>query len=285
MRVAALAMLVLAGCSQLLGLEDTRFDQRDAMVDAPSSCDAAPRCTSASGRSVCGQLFGTGPDAGRPVRVAAPTGERCATLDSQDGPCEYTIFGQSQASYFANNTALRVAGEIDDCGRFVVPDLDAAVDDVVVVVTGPSLVDSGALVFDRPTMVGEDRRVVLPVVAQTTALAWGTQLSAGSPPSIEGGYLVTYINPMGAPLATQELRFNGGAVGLPPGTPWGAYFSGAGAFGTLDAALTTTLESGSALLVPASSAFTLGGFRPGRNCTPVNVQPVTDAFLHVTLSC
>ena len=62
-----------AGCASLLGLESTSFDQMDAPGDAPSVCDGAPLCTVTTGRSVCGQLFGTGDTAGMPFRTATPT--------------------------------------------------------------------------------------------------------------------------------------------------------------------------------------------------------------------
>jgi hypothetical protein len=134
-------------------------------------------------------------------------------------------------------------------------------------------------------MAGEDRNVTVPLVGSSTPAAWAMQVDSTNPPTLTGGYLVTYVNSSGAPIPMQELRVNGGAVGDPPTVPWGAYFSGAGAYGPIDGAATSTGASGSALVVPGGSTFMLGGFRTGKNCTPVSAQPHPTAFLHVALSC
>jgi hypothetical protein len=94
------------------------------MVDAPSVCDGAPACAAGTGRSVCGYLVQTGAMAGTPLRVASPTGQSCATLGSTEGPCALSIFGQPMTSYFAGNTADQIVGELDDCGRYVIRDID-----------------------------------------------------------------------------------------------------------------------------------------------------------------
>lgn len=276
---------VLAGCSQILGLEDTKFEQRDASVDAPTTCDGTPRCTSTTGRSVCGQLYGAGAQAGQLVRADAPTGETCATLNSTVGPCGFQIYAQPLASYYTNATADRVVGEIDDCGRYFVADLDVATADVAVVVTGTDIVESTTLVLDRPAMAGVDTRIRAPLIPTVVLTDWAMQIDAANPPTLSAGYLVTYVNTLGAPIPMQEIRVNGGAVADPPTTPWGAYFSGPEAYGTIDAAATTTGASGSALVVPATTMFNLGGFRTGKNCTPVPVMPHLNAFIHVALGC
>lgn len=284
-----LLLVPLAGCAQILGLEDTKFDQKDAMVDAPSSCDGAPRCTSTTGRSVCGQLLGTGTTAGTPLRVASPTGTLCSDLGSSDGPCALSIQGQATATLFAGTGTDVIAGEIDDCGRFVIPDLDPTIADVAVVAKGGTdFVDSGALVIGRPTMAGTDTNIVLPVVTTATDTAWGTQLDSASPPTTEGGYLVSYVDANGAPVAGLEIRINtgggSGPVGKPPQIPWGGYFSGAG-FDSFDAAATATQASGTAAIHPSSGMFMLGGQKTGRTCTQVSLQGVSTAVIHVVVRC
>jgi len=284
-RAIAGAALVLAGCSQLLGLEDTKFEQRDAMIDAPSTCDGAPRCMGTTGRSVCGQLYGTGAQAGQLLRVAAPTGETCASSSSTEGPCAYTVYAQSVADYHAGTTASRIAGEIDDCGRYFVSDLATADTNIAVVFTGTDIVESVTLKLDRENAVGVDTGVDAPLVAMTLPMQWATQIDAANPPTISAGYLVTYVNALSQPIPMQELRVNGGMVGDPPTLPWGAYFSGDGAYNTLDPAAMSTGVSGSALVVPSATMFMLGGFRTGRNCTPVSVTPHPNAFIHLALDC
>lgn len=279
-------LLPLVGCSQILGLENTQFDQHDARVDAPSNCDGAPRCISTTGRSVCGQLYLTGDAGGQPMRVAAPTGMTCAGLGSSDGPCALSIFGQAKTSYFTAVGTDRIAGEIDDCGRFVIPDLDAAAADVAVVAKGGTeFIESAGLLLGRMTTPGgSDKGLELPIVSAATEMAWATQLDPGTTPDVIGGYLVTYVNASAIAISGEELRVNGGAVNKPPAVPWGAYFSGAKPFGTIDPTLTTTQDSGTAAVVPSGS-FMLGGFRQGRTCTQVPLQPVSGAIIHVTLSC
>jgi hypothetical protein len=285
-----LLLVPLAGCAQILGLDNTEFNQKDAMVDAPSSCDGAPRCTSTTGRSVCGQLFGTGTTAGTPLRVASPTGMLCSDLGSNEGPCALSIQGQSKTTFFAGTGADVIAGELDDCGRFVIPDLDSAMADVAVVAKGGTdFVDSGALVIGRPTMTGTDTNVALPVVSTATDTAWGTQLASANPPTVEGGYLISYVDANGAPVTGLEIRINtgggSGPVGKPPAIPWGAYFSGASGFGTFDSAATTTQATGTAALHPSSGTFMLGGQKTGRTCSQVSLQAVSTAVLHVIVRC
>jgi hypothetical protein len=281
---AGLLGCLFGGCSQILGLEDTKFEHRDAMIDAPSNCDGAPRCTSSTGRSVCGQLYGAGASAGLLLRADSPTGETCATLASTTGPCAYAVYAQPLAGYYAGTTDDHIMGELDDCGRFVVPDLDSSAADVAVVFSGGEIVESVTLVLGREAMAGIDV-VKAPLIPTAALTDWAMQIDPASPPTLSGGYLVTYVNALGESISMQELRVNGGAVGDPPTTPWGAYFTGTGAYGTIDGAATTTSASGSALVVPATSMFNLGGFRPGKNCAPAAVQPHPNAFIHLALSC
>jgi hypothetical protein len=269
-----------SGCAQLLGLDDTKFLYKDASVDAPNACDGAPACVSMTGRSVCGQLFGTGAQAGELLRVAAPTGTACAA-GSTDGPCALSVYGQSEASFFAGTSTDRIAGTIDDCGRFVVPDLDPTAPDVAVVFNGPNFVTTASLVLGRMTTQGVDKDVPAFAAVTTTLTDWGTQLST----TVSDGYLVTEADTSG-PLATEEVWVGGGPVSGPPNPPWSAYFTGGKAFGTLDPNVKMTDASGSSLVVPAASgSFMLGGKRMGHTCMQVSVEPVAGALIHITLSC
>ena len=78
-----IALACTTGCAQLLGLEATKFDQKDAMTDGASVCDGAPMCVSTTGRSVCGVLFDTGVMAGLPVRAPSFTGMHRAAARSR----------------------------------------------------------------------------------------------------------------------------------------------------------------------------------------------------------
>lgn len=251
----ALAPLVLLwpswGCAELLGLDDTTFEPRDAASDLPLACDRAPACPAGS---LCGQLVGIGELAGQPLRIAS----------------SLAVFAQPLASYAAGTNDERVVGAIDDCGRFAVRDLGRTTD-IVVVMAAADLAPSAALVVPGAST----SEIVLPVVEAMTARAWGTQAS--------GAYLVSYVDARAMPLASAELRVDGAAVGAPPRPPWGAYFRGPAEFGALDPDLGATQASGTALLVPPPGTFLLGG--AGASCTSVLVQAVPGALLYVRLRC
>jgi hypothetical protein len=281
-RIALVAVLGSSGCAQILGLDNTRFDQKDAPGDSPNVCDGAPACTSGPGRSVCGQLVDTGAAAGQALRAATPTGASCTTVTS-DGPCALTVYGQPMASYFAGTTTDRVAGTIDDCGRYVVRDLNASAADVAVVFTGATIDESASVLRGRPTMAGTDT-LLAPIVRTGTVTRWAMQLSGTSPPNVTGSYLVSYVS-ASTPIANEELRIGGASVGNQPTIPWGAYFTGALPYGDLDPAATKTTATGTAIVVPPNGSFMLGGFRTGANCPAVPLQAVTGALIHVTLSC
>lgn len=274
----AVLLVLCSGCAKLLGLDDTKFDFRDATVDAPSVCDGAPMCTGGTGRSVCGQLFDTGANAGQLVRAASPTGAVCAAGGA--GPCALAIYGQSTASFFGGVTTDRIAGTIDDCGRFVVPSLPETDPDVAIVVTGTGT--SAELVLGRPTSVGEDVGVAVYVVDAATITDWGNQISTSNPPTITDGYVVTHLNAANMLASGVQIRVNGGAVKAPPLEPWGAYFSGMEGFGAIDPNLSATGPAGTALVVQSGS-FSLGGLGTGANCKVLMVQSVANALVHVTL--
>jgi hypothetical protein len=64
------------------------------------------------------------------------------------------------------------------------------------------------------------------------------------------------------------------------------YFAGTVPFGTLDPSLTGTQANRTAIVVPPTGPFKLGGQRTGKNCVEVMMlQAVNNALIHVTLSC
>jgi hypothetical protein len=274
--VRALALVLCAGCSQLLGLSNTKFDFKDAMTDAPSVCDGAPACSSMTGRSACGYLVDTGANAGTALRVASPTGGACS--GSSEGPCALSVYGQSEADFFTG-AATHVQGSIDDCGRFVVPDLPATAANVAIVFSGADHVTTALLVLGRPTTPGTDTGLVAYPVSTATEAAWGTQLST----TVGGGYLVLLARGQ-LPQATEVAWVGGGPVPGPPKAPWAAYF-GDVPFGMLDPSATQTGSSGTALVVPQAGTFMLGGAKFGATCKQIAVQTVGAALIQVTLSC
>ena len=275
MRLHALAIAGQIGCAQILGLDNTTFDQKDAQIDAPGICDGAPACTAFTGRSLCGQLIGTGTTPG-PVRVAAPTGDVCS---GTEGPCGLSGFGQPLASFFTGTTTDQIPARIDDCGRFVVPDLDASIGNVAIVVQGASFSSTARLVFDRPTIIGTDTGIDALVVTSETRLAWATQMSLAET-DVASGYLVRYkTDPLGL---SEEARVDGAKPpGPPPTPPWAAYFGND--FELLDPALVATGAEGTALIVPNVGTFKLGGFRPGKQCERDALQRVLSTLIFVTL--
>jgi hypothetical protein len=274
----------VAGCAQLLGLDSTTFEQKDAMVDAATVCDTAPvGCTSSgTGRTVCGQLLDTGATAGL-LRAPGFTGAACTTPPSSDGPCALAVFGQPMASYFAGTGSDRIQGTVDDCGRFVVPDIPATVSDVAIVFDGATIVESATLLVGRPTVAGgTDEKLAAPVVRTTTETRWGQQIDSANPPGLTGGFLVSYTTTSSDSI---KARVDGEFLKAAPTQPWGAYFVGATLFGDVDPALTSTDEAKSVLVVPGNGSHTIDGSRPGKTCSQVMIQSVGTAVVYVTLKC
>ncbi len=273
-----LAIVLLGGCAQVLGLDKTTLGETDAGTDAPGVCDGEPvACTSSTGRSVCGQVFATG---GAPLRVAAPTGEVCVA-GNVEGPCALQVAGLPAQSLF-DNVAGEIAGSIDDCGRFVVPDLDSTVVDIAVTFRAISGFQASArLVLDRPAEVGEDRGLAAFAVLQSTTVEWATQLAI-PPDNTTGGFLVRYTSTNLTPVVGEAVAVDSGSpLTSPPGTiPWAAYF-GAEPFGTLDPAAMTTGESGTAFAGMPVGPFSLEGFRMGRRCKLENLRSVSNLLIHV----
>jgi hypothetical protein len=281
--IAATAML-LAGCAQLLGLDNTSLAESDAAGDASTVCSGAPLCTSAAGRSVCGQLFQTGATAGSAFTVANPTGAVCAA-DNLEGPCALQVAGNSKVNFFNGDATADVIGQIDDCGRFAVIDLDPTATDVAVKFTDAmaSFRITATLVLGRLLEVGEDRDVPAYAVLTQTATDWATQLNPDTPPDLTTGYLVKYTNSSGVALSGEAVAVDSGsALTNPPGTiPWAGYFAGATEFGMLDVAATVTALSGTALTVLPAGPFSLEGFRQGRRCVIPDLRSVSNTLIHV----
>ena len=278
----AIIVVGVAGCSSLLGLDNTTFEFQDAMSDAPGACDGAPACTASTGRSACGQLFATGSAAGL-IRAAAPTGTACSGTPAASGPCALTVFAQAASSYYARSGSNKTTGTVDDCGRFAVDDIPTSISDVVVVLRGSAYVETATLELGRGSAVGTDTGIAAYAVGSGDVTAWGSQLAgSGSAPTITGGALVVYD---GAG-AGEQIRVGGNPVGMQPNKPWGAYFTGSTVFGTLDPSLTATGSSSTALVVPsAGMAFTLGGARVGATCSSSStVQTVTGVLMAITLT-
>lgn len=283
--VVASAGMLLAGCAQLLGLDKTSLEQPDGNLDAASVCDGAPLCTAGTtGRSVCGQLFETGANAGQPFRIAEPTGAACGV--SVDGPCALQVAGNTMEAFFNNDATADVPGQIDDCGRFAVPDLDPLVP-VAVKFTDPAntfRISATLVVLGRPAEPGaEDRDVPAYAVLATTVADWSTSLDAMTPPDLSSAYLVKYTSSDGLALAGEAVAVdNGSALVNPPGTiPWAGYFAGSVPFGTLDTAATVTAASGTAITVMPAGPFSLEGFRQGRRCKIENLRSVSNTLIHV----
>lgn len=274
-----LALLLSSGCAQVLGLDNTKLGQTDGSVDAVGVCDAEPvGCTSSTGRSACGQVFLAG---GEPLRVATPTGDACVAGNAE-GPCALTVAGLPAQSMFDGVTTGEVIGSIDDCGRFVVADLDSTAIDVAVTFKALSGFQTSArLVLNRPAAVGEDRGLAAFAVLQTTTAAWATQLSI-APENTQTGYLVRYTSTNLTPVVGDAVAVDSGSalVNAPGTIPWAGYF-GAEPFGTLDPAATTTGDSGTAFAGMPAGPFSLEGVRTGKRCKLGNLRSVTNVLIHI----
>lgn len=273
---------VSTGCAQVLGLDDTKLEYRDAATDAPSVCDGQPACNSSTGRSLCGQLFGTGADAGQPIRTAAPTGGFCSAL-ATEGPCAFTVKAMAATDYFAGASMGQTAGQMDDCGRFVVPDVDAAIVDVAVFFSNQNQFKNNATIVKmRSPLPGKDDNLEAYAVSDATAKAWSTQVTTtATPVDVTSGYLVRYTR-MGAALEGEQVaKDSSNPLMNAPGTePWAAYFTSPG-LGTLDLALTATAANGTALAVLGGGSFSLEGFQVGKRCRVMGLQQLPNTFIFV----
>ncbi len=283
MKLLAVACLSMINCAQLLGLDNTKLEQTD-VPDAPGLCDAVPEtCVGTTGRSACGRIFNTGSDAGTPLTVAEPTGAVCDGT-SVEGPCALAVTGVSMQALFDGDTTGEVIGQIDDCGRFVVNDLDATVTDVAIKLTDPGGLyqPTATLKLARAAEVGQDTGIAAYAVLVATTTEWATQLAI-DPANTTTGYLVKYTSSTGMALANEAVAVDSGSPLMsPPGTiPWAAYFAGTGEFGALDPAATVTGESGTAFAGMPAGPFSLEGFRQGRRCKRENLRTVGNTLIHV----
>ncbi|MBA2540236.1 MAG: hypothetical protein H0V17_11415 [Deltaproteobacteria bacterium] len=277
-----IASLTLAGCAQLLGLEQTTFSPGDAIPDATSVCDGLPAaCVATTGRSICGQLFGTGATADVPLRVTDPTGATCDAANIE-GPCGVQVTALPMASFFDGVATGEVTGQIDDCGRFTVLDVDPAIPEVAVRFSDLALTlqPSATLVRNRVPTIGIDQDIAGYAVLLTTTQEWATQLGV-SPDNTSSGYLVRYTA-QGISLPNEAVAVDSGsALTNPAGTiPWAAYF-GASAFGAIEVGAMVTSTSGTALAVLPAGPFSLEGFRQGRRCGIMGLRSVANTLIHV----
>ncbi len=286
---AAIAAVALAGCAQVLGLEDTKLDKQDAAIDAPSVCDGAPQCTSLNGRSVCGQILQTGDAAGVPLRVANPTGTACQPTN-MEGPCAFKVAAFPKASFLANTLTGRLDAVVDDCGRYAAIDFDSTQADVAVVLTGDATMykRTATLLLGRTTLAGPgnvDRGVDLLVVSKDTATAWSTQvMGSGTPPDTATGYLVKYTR-MGVAQDGVQVAKDGssGFTSVPGVVPWAAYFGGTTGFTALDPAATSSSKPGTAFTVLGGGTFSLQGVSAGRRCKIDGLNQVDNTLITVTV--
>ncbi len=295
-RALAVAAAVLAtGCPQLLGLDDTRFEPTvDAepdgpgSTDAPSVCDGAPACVATTGRSTCGQLMGTGDLAGLPLRAPSPTGAQC--LPNGEGPCAFTLEGVDYAQLGVAGVPVSTPGSLDDCGRFVIPDMDPAID-VAVVVMAAGYLPTITVVNRAENAVGTDRDVVALAVTQATVDSWELQTGADPAPAMEEGYLFQLrAFGSGAPLPGVQIAEEDltpfmqqplAAIGTPP---WAVYF-GAKPFDVVDSGATDegSRASGTAYAAVNRTPVRLDGQRVGRRCTARDLHGVAGVLQLVTL--
>lgn len=278
MKLAVASIVLLTGCAQILGLEDTKLDRRDAAADAPNVCDTpAFECIATTGRTVCGQLFVAG--TGQPFRVANPAAQACTTTE---GPCGLTVTGQSSATFFAGTAADRVMGQVDDCGHFVIPDLDLATTNVAIAISGTEVASSARLVFDLAAGTTTETGVDALVVPTATRAAWAGQLSLADT-AIATGYLIRYLTALGAPVPMEEVRVGGAAVVGPPTRPWASFFTGE--FDMLDPALMATSSGGTTLVAtPETGTFRLGGFHTGKQCFRDGFSSVANTLIYIVLT-
>ena len=274
--VASIAMILAAGCAQILGLDDTKLDRRDAPDDAPSVCDTpAVACTPSSGRTLCGQLITAG--TGLPYRVPNPTGQTCTTTE---GPCNLMVYGQSLATYFAGTIVDRKTGQVDDCGHFAIPDVDPAALSVAIGITGSDVGNSARLVLDLPAAGTIETGITAVVVPTARKTAWAGSLSIAES-EIASGYLVRYLTTPGVAVQGEEVRVGGAAVGGPVTHPWAGYFTSE--FDLLEPTATATTTSGNAFIAAPSGTFRIGGFHVGATCGRDGFQDVSNTLIYVVL--
>ncbi len=284
----ALVCLALAGCAQVLGLDETRFESGgpDAAVDAAGPCDEVPAsCTSTSGRSLCGQLYAPG---GAPVRNA--DGNELQCLAGGEGVCQFTV---TAIAYDQYTTAAPgpIAGTIDTCGRWQINDLDPTVARAAVLFDAPNHIQTAALVDVDTTKAEAITGLRSYGVSMAQLGTWGTQVGALEGPITSTGYLIEYRTAAGARSKDVRVTYNDeGPLSNPVGTaPWAAYFDGAEEFGTLATTfddptptVPRTDASGTALAV-IETEIDLKGVRGGARCTAADLHQVPGALIYLAI--
>lgn len=288
----ALAFLALTGCAQVLGLDETVFEQGgpDADVDASGPCDEIPAsCTSTAGRSLCGQLYLPG---GQPLRTTEDTPEPCQLGGA--GPCQFSVSAIDYAQYTSASPGP-APGSIDTCGRWQINDFDSTVARAAVLFDAPSHIQTAALVTVDTTKAEAITGQRGYAVSMEQLVTWGGQAGLSDAPITSTGFLVSYrvgATAPGTPSSGVTYVQNNAGPPDPPnpvGTaPWAAYFEGEGPFGVITPTLTKTGPSGTALTVTdAAGAFELEGLRTtsggGARCEEQDLHQVPGALIYLTL--
>ncbi len=272
-RLIAGSTISWLGCAQLLGLEDTTLDRRDAAPDAPSVCDTpAVSCDPSNGLTVCGDLRTL---TGELFTVKEPTGLACTTLE---GPCGLTVFAQPLSELFAGTPTGRVTAQVDDCGHYAVRD-QVNDRDVGISIQGADLHPVVRVVIHDPDDIVPVKRDIDATIVDGRKIGeWSTQL--GVPvDALKQLYLARY-RMMGGADSVMAARVMGDVTMKPPNTPWAAYFPGKN--DTLDPALDTGSET---LISPGSGTFSVGGFRLGKTCQHVGLQSLSAVVELVLTDC
>jgi hypothetical protein len=275
--VLAAAAAMTGGCAQILGLEET--ERRDG---GGGVCAEDITCSGAADRAVCGRLVDAASRA--PFAAAGAMGAACAP-GAADGPCAFAVAGLAANDLWAG-MGTPVAATVDDCGRFRVEGLTGA---ALAIIADPIAPADATYRRTASTvlynMTGSVDGLEVPVVTNERVTAWETPAGV----TIAGGFLVKFR--LGAtPSADFVAKIDTVPVGVPPATPFALYFDGATPYDVVTdmggALRTTSGPSGTALVVPAStSPFSLGGTKPGKNCTEVGgLQLQTDRLVSVELT-
>lgn len=284
----ALVCLALAGCAQVLGLDETRFesDGPDAAVDAAGPCDEVPAtCTSTTGRSLCGQLYLPG---GQPLRTTEDSPEPCQLGGT--GPCAFSVTAINYAEYTSASPGP-IAGTIDTCGRWQINDFDSTVPRAAVLFDAPGHIQTAALVDVDTTKAEAITGQRAYAVSMAQLVTWGNQVGLSESPVASTGYLIEYRTAAGARSKDVRVTYDDeGPLSNPVGTaPWAAYFDGAEEFGTLattfDDPMPTvprTDASGTALAV-IETEIDVKGVRGGARCTAADLHQVPGALIYLAI--
>lgn len=261
-RVAAAAAAIgLAGCAQILGLDDTQHRQGDAS----QLCTERLDCTGATERAICGQLVDAVTQ--QPFQRLGATGALCQPTDT-DGPCGFTIGGvgaATDADLFNVFDTATPATLVDDCGRFKIEGLSGA---KLAVVATP--VSSAAGAFRKVI------RVVLyntlaPVVDAIDTVVVRDELVTGTW-NVQSGQTIT--DGLLVEFRAGQTKIEGvvGTIGslavpLPPAVPYSLYFAGPNPFESMIDPGTGMLQAdsgptGTGLVVPVDgNPIDLSGLR------------------------